>query len=429
MLGKKCLFALACIAAVCGGRAAAAPGADPGPARALDLSTAVIVVPPNLAGTQQKAVTVLREEFQKRTGIALEQTTAWPDSPRPVIALGLLSQSKQFAGPFAAELEKLRVPGPEGFVLMARQQPRPAVLIVAADSRGLLYGIGRLLRNMEWAPQTATVPAGLHIASAPKYPLRGHQLGYRPINNTYSAWTEAQFDQYIRELALFGSNSIEILPPGADDAPAGPQTKVPPLEMMERLSAIIDSYGLDVWVWYPNLAKDYNLAQPARHPGEDKGPFPPSEPVPTQRQAYLHWREHRSVNEELAEREEVFRRLPRIDYLLVPGGDPGEASPEVLFPWLDRVAAVLHKYHPRAKIWLSPQGFIAWYQRRLDAFYKHVNESPTGWAAWPSRRGVARPYPRCARSSTGTSPSGTIPISRTTCTADSRFRTGTWPTR
>jgi hypothetical protein len=120
--------------------------------------------------------------------------------------------------------------------------------------------------------------------------------------------------------------------------------KVPPLEMMERLSAIIDSYGLDVWIWYPNMGKDYG-----------------DEPT---------------VRAELAEREEIFRRLKRIDHVFVPGGDPGDLSMEALFPWLGRVAAVLHKYHPRAKIWVSPQGFQASDRRRLGVFCRNVNDKP-----------------------------------------------------
>ncbi len=341
---KRSLLLLAGMGIALEGMGAALPDSGRDKAGRLDFSAAVVVTPPNLGATQQKAVTVLREEMQKRTGIHLEQATRWPDSPRPIIAMGLQSQVKQFAGPLAAELEKTRAPGPEGFILAVERQPREMILIVASDSRGLLYGVGRLLRTMELAPQTALVPEGLRIATAPKYPLRGDQLGYRPKVNAYDAWSEAQFEQYIRELALFGANSIEIVPPRTDDQRSSRHMKVPPLEMMARLSQIIDSYGLDVWIWYPNMGKDYT--------GEA------------------------AVRAELAEREEIFRRLKRIDHVFVPGGDPGDLSMEALFPWLDRVAAVLHKYHPRAKIWVSPQGFQAADRRRLGVFYRHVNEKP-----------------------------------------------------
>ena len=63
-----------------------------------------------------------------------------------------------------------------------------------------------------------TVPDGINVTTAPKIALRGHQLGYRPKTNSYDAWDIAQWDQYIRELALFGANSIELIPPRSDDA-------------------------------------------------------------------------------------------------------------------------------------------------------------------------------------------------------------------
>jgi len=50
------------------------------------------------------------------------------------------------------------------------------------------------------------------ISSTPRYPIRGHQLGYRALSNTYDSWSLAQFEQYIRDLALFGANAIELLP-------------------------------------------------------------------------------------------------------------------------------------------------------------------------------------------------------------------------
>lgn len=313
-------------------------------AATVDLSGTVIVTPRELDRREQKAVAVLVEEIQKRTGVTLEQSANWPTNGKPVIAIGRMSKLAQFAGPYSSELEKMLIPGPEGFLLVAKQQPRGAVLIAANDARGLLFGVGRLLRKMDLAPKTARVPAELNVVTAPKYPIRGHQLGYRPKVNAYDAWTDAQFDQYIRELALFGANSIEILPPRTDDERTSRHMKLPPLEMMIRLSKIIDSYGLDVWIWYPNMGKDY-VGDAA-------------------------------VRTELAEREEIFQKLPRIDHVFVPGGDPGDLAPELMYPWLAKMSVPLQKYHPRAKIWVSPQGMFAVDKPRLEAFIRLANEKP-----------------------------------------------------
>ena len=46
--------------------------------RALDLSNAVLLSAPNLSGPQRKALVMLVEEVEKRTGIRWQETTNWP---------------------------------------------------------------------------------------------------------------------------------------------------------------------------------------------------------------------------------------------------------------------------------------------------------------------------------------------------------------
>ena len=283
-------------------------------------SNAVILAPSNMSSVEQKAVTVLQEEILKRTGIELKLARQWPEPNIPVIAVGTQARIKDFAGSFTSELLASKIPGPEGFTLILKHVPQPTVLICGKDERGLLYGIGRLLRNMELSPKSILIPSELQITTAPMYPVRGHQLGYRPKVNAYDAWSVAQFDQYIRELALFGANSIEIIPPGTDDEETNPLMKLPIIEMMESQSEIIDSYGLDVWIWYPTL--NYSEA---------------------------------NVNALLAERDAVFGRLKRIDHVLLNMGDGGHLPKEAVFPFAEKVAGVLHKHHPGADIWISSQ--------------------------------------------------------------------------
>ncbi|MHC4498243.1 MAG: hypothetical protein ACYS21_03910 [Planctomycetota bacterium] len=225
---------------------------------------------------------------------------------------------------------------------MVQSKPRKAAIIVGQDERGVLYGIGRLLRKMDLRTGNIRVPDGLTVTTAPKYWLRGHQLGYRPKTNAYDAWSPAQYDQYIRELALFGTSAIELIPPVSDDDYMSRHMK-DPMQMMIRHSEIIDSYGLDVWIWYPNVGED--------HVSEA------------------------GIKKELAEREEVFKKLKRIDHILVPGGDPGHLHPDQFFPLMDRMAVILKKYHPKAKIWVSPQAMDPT-REWLASFYKYVNKKP-----------------------------------------------------
>ena len=302
-----------------------------------DFTDSVIVIPPNPETLEHRAVTVLREEIQKRTGLKLRTLTQWPDNPQPIIAVGQTAQIKSLTGLHSDILEDGKTLHQEGYRLSIKKR---VILVAGNDPRGVLYGIGKLLRTLRMKSGSIAAPENVYIATSPRYPIRGHQLGYRPKTNAYDAWSPAQFDQYIRELALFGANSIEIIPPRSDDLPISPHMKLPPADMLVKQSEIIDSYGMDVWIWYPNVGKNYTSPE--------------------------------SIREELQEREEIFKKLKRIDVVFVPGGDPGDLHPDVLFAWLHKVAHVLNKYHPKAKIWVSPQAFrptTEW----LDAFYRNVN--------------------------------------------------------
>ena len=59
---------------------------------------------------------------------------------------------------------------------------------------------------------SSALPESLDIATSPAYPIRGHQLGYRARANSYDAWDAEKYQQYIRELMLFGTNCIENIP-------------------------------------------------------------------------------------------------------------------------------------------------------------------------------------------------------------------------
>ena len=320
---------------------------SPGPVAGremLDFSDCVIVTSAQSGTVEGKAVEVFSHEIRKRTGIAPRRVGSWPGGSGSVIAVGLQADAGLFAGPFSGQVGAIDIPGDEGFGLVVKSNPRKAAIVVGKDARGVLYGVGRLLRKMELSGGAILAPQGLKIVTAPKYPLRGHQLGYRPKTNAYDAWSVEQYEQYIREIALFGgSNCIEIMPPRTDDDRVSRHMKVPAMEMMIRNSEIIDSYGMDVWIWYPNMGKGYT--------------------------------DPKVVEEELAERDEVFSKLKRIDTVFVPGGDPGHLHPDVLFPWLTKVAKVLKKHHPQADIWVSPQAMQPT-REWLASFYKYVNQKP-----------------------------------------------------
>lgn len=308
----------------------------------LDLKSAVIVTPPDLTRQESKAITLLIEEVEKRTLVRWQETHSWPAESVPVIAIGPRRSAGTLFGAYprfaAAGSDSSRA---EGYRIEVDRTGRsaPAVLVQGNDPRGVLFGIGQLLRSMRLARGRVTLPDDFRVATAPRFALRGHQLGFRPKTNSYDAWDLPQWEQYFRDLAVFGTNSIELIPPRSDDDADSPHFPRPPMDMMVGMSRLCDDYGLDVWIWYPAMDRDYS--SPA------------------------------TVEFALKEWGEVYRKLPRIDAIFVPGGDPGHTQPKHLMALLEKQTALLHRFHPKAQMWVSPQSFNAeWLQEFLDILQK-----------------------------------------------------------
>jgi hypothetical protein len=338
------LFCLLCATGL-----SAAQGQDPPPASVagdpslVDLTRATIVTPASLSVPERTAVRVLVEEVEKRTRVRLPVATTWPAGSVPAIAVGPLATASSWAGAGLRAAGAANPPGREGYRVAVNTAGRaaPTVLVLGADARGVLFGVGRFLRELRMTTGSLRVPAGFSIVSTPQVALRGHQLGYRPKTNAYDAWDVPMWEQYIRDLAIFGSNAIELMPPRTDDDADSPHFPLPQMDMMVEMSRIGDEYGQDVWVWYPALDKDY---------GDPK-----------------------QVELALKEWADVISKLPRVDAIFVPGGDPGHTQPRHLMALLERQTASLRKYHPKLQMWVSPQGFTkVW----MDEFYEILRTEP-----------------------------------------------------
>jgi hypothetical protein len=170
-------------------------------------------------------------------------------------------------------------------------------------------------------------------------------LAYRPKTNAYDAWTPEIYEQYIRELALFGANTIDILPPCTDDDEKNDLMKYDSFYMMCRLSEIIHSYGLDVGIWYPNMF---------------------SEDISEQ-----------AFTEEEIQRVDIFSSIPFLDHVFIPGGDPGRLYPKKLFEVSEQSFAIAKRYHKDVKLWISPQTFSP-SEKWAEAFYAELKKEP-GW--------------------------------------------------
>jgi len=291
----------------------------------VDLGVAMVVVRPgDLPNAEKAAATVLVEEVEKRSGIRLETSTNWPVG-RAVIAITSEPEGRVWGRDVPVRKgDNLPERRAEGYRLCVdtANAACPTVWIIGADARGTLYGVGALLRNLDWAKGSVRVSSSLDIATAPASPIRGHQLGYRTAANSWDAWDVAQFDQYIRELAFFGINSVENIP--FQDERVSPVMKVPRREMNRAMSAICERYGLDYWVWTP---ADFDLKNEERRA------------------------------KELDKHEELYKDCKELTGIFFPGGDPGDNPPELVFLFLEDLSKRLLPLHPKARIWLSMQGF------------------------------------------------------------------------
>ena len=317
-------------------------------------NAAVVTLGAGADAIERQAAFMLRWEVQKRTGLDLGQATALPAANVPAIVVGSIERMPPL--PAGARMPqpvmKGGKPAAEGFVLAVDTTARqaPTVYVIGNDRRGALFAVGMLLRKLDWGERKIAAPADLAISTAPAYPIRGQQLGYRSKSDAYDAWDSAQYAQYIRDLILFGNNSIELIPsmyPGAQEA-ANPDKNNPlsPWDNTAVVSAICALYDMDVWMWIP--LEDHAAENP----------------------------ELRVAS--LREREAVFAACPRIDAIFVPGGDPGNTPPQLLLPYLKDLTAILHKYHPHAGMWVSPQGFEG---EETQYFYEYLRKEQPDWLA------------------------------------------------
>lgn len=320
-------------------------GLESGP---FDLSKAVVVRPPRTDGTtDQAAAQLLVEEIEKRSGIRLVLS----NGHRPGVPSIVLTQyaptkemdaltSKAIGADWLAEASESR--RPEGFRIRSILVPQSGMVIAAigTDARGLIFAVGHLLRQLEMRPGSITLPRPLDVTQSPVYRLRGHQLGYRNTANSYDAWNDARYEQYIRELAIFGTNAVENIP--FQDNP-GPHMPITRRAMNVRMSEICQRYGLEYWVWTP-------------------APFDLTDKTATERA--------------LAEHDALYRACKRLDGVFFPGGDPGDNHPKLVMPFLADVAKRLAKRHPDARVWISLQKFD---DAQVDYFFDYLTSQKPDW--------------------------------------------------
>jgi len=311
-------------------------------AQTINLNKAVII---SSAKTNSQivntAIRMLKEEVKARTALDLQSDGDWKNETAIVLASSSETevngvQIPKRDGENLPELKK------EGYrIFCTKQNGRDVVWITGSDERGILFGTGKLLRTAIMGKNKFCLSEPLDFASSPIQSIRGHQLGYRNHANSYDAWDVKKYEQYIRDLVVFGTNAIETIPLGdRDDSVLFP---IPPEEMNIHISELCALYGIDYWIWTPVSC---DLSDRVKRDAE------------------------------LDRAEAFYKKCPKLDNVFFPGGDPGDNHPKDVLPFLRELNDRLQKYHPGAGIWISLQGFNA---EKIDYFYTYLEKNNPDW--------------------------------------------------
>ena len=314
------------------------------PAGAIDLSSATIVVSKAQA-IHVRAAEMLEEEIAARSSVELVVAEGLAGPEVAAIVLGTVDAlpPEGFEPPPSIAVPEKA----EGYAIWVNQGGRKAatVFLVGRDDRGVMFAAGRLLRMLRMREGQVFLEDAVAEASAPRYARRGHEVGYRSWSNTYDAWGVEEYEQYFRDLIAFGLNTF-MLTPRTRPSKGSPHMTLDTWEMTAELTGLLDSYGLDSWLYIPLLEDIADEAIEA---------------------------------ESLAQRRILFEKCPAISAVFVPGGDPGNTPPERLLPWLEKLAGILRESHPEAELWVSNEDMAhEWNNTLMDYLHEKKPEWLTG---------------------------------------------------
>ena len=212
-------------------------------------------------------------------------------------------------------------------------------IITAKTIRGLIFGYSHILRKAKFTSDGVDITDTICGTHKPQKSIRGHQVGYRTTPNTYDAWDYNQYFEYYLDMMAFGTNTCEHNTTKFGKGEMNPLMRYTQDEFVIEASRLADSVDLDVSLWHAN---DDNETE----------------------------------EEALAIREKIYSRIPRINAVFPPGGDPGEMYADDFVERCRKISDLLKKLHPEAQMHPSaqtPHKYKDW----GDAFIKEMEKMPT----------------------------------------------------
>ncbi len=212
------------------------------------------------------------------------------------------------------------------------------VVITAHRLRSLIYGFAEFIKKAVYENGRVFLVKDISIKRNPSMQIRGHQLSYTDMNNTVDMWGKAEYERYIRDLMLFGTNMVE--------ADSGVREEKSTLmrfsqkEMLIAMSEICVDYDIDLSVWHELWSKD-------------------------------------SDEETIEKMHKLYDDLPKLDVLFPPGGDPGDMQGDAFVQRCVKMKREMQKVFPNIQMWPSaqaPHEYPDWGERFVKEMAKLPEE-------------------------------------------------------
>ena len=146
----------------------------------IDFSAATVVVrggdrPP----AEKIASTILTEEIAKRAGVKWTVIDQWPTQAQTIIALSVKASPPAWKDHIPASASSSSIlDKAEGFSIRIQEKTEsqsPTIYVTGTDPRGLMFGVGKLLRSFDWNLGTVKLASEFQLDNSPDVPLRGEE--------------------------------------------------------------------------------------------------------------------------------------------------------------------------------------------------------------------------------------------------------------
>lgn len=218
------------------------------------------------------------------------------------------------------------------------QHDEKKITVTAHRLRSLIYGYSVFLRKCRTVDGELVLTKDIGGDYSPYMPIRGHQLSYTDMNNTYETWDRKQYERYIRDLMMFGTNTVEACL--GDDEKHTDLMKYSFEEITKIKSQICEKLDINFSIF---------CAYAKRLSDEESSDYFCG----------------------------CCNGISKFNFYFPPGGDPGDLQAEEFFVRCKKIKKDLQKEFPNIELWPSaqaPHQYADWGERFINEMAKKPEE-------------------------------------------------------